>query len=279
MLRLGDAFNDPIIVGHLVLMALHQVTLDALNEGLGCRNLSDNDFQRIQEWLATINEVTRVETMFRCELLQTEPAFETFRKQVQESREDTSWIDRIAGNENFGSVMFSFAMRHGPSGWYDTNRACYIENALLHCGGTGDEGWRAGVKGAETVAKGAAATATLYSNGKFMLPNPRRALAMCGIPALSNIWHKAAQNLFKRRCAILTCALRRYRLAHGAFPASLADLDGPLLPSPQTDPAKAGSPMGYKLTEKGFLLWSVGDDRNDDGGETGKDWLWSHEVM
>jgi hypothetical protein len=36
--------------------------------------------------------------------------------------------------------------------------------------------------------------------------------------------------------------------------------------------------MNYRLTEKGFLLWSVGMDRVDDGGDAEKDWIWRHEA-
>ena len=43
------------------------------------------------------------------------------------------------------------------------------------------------------------------------------------------------------------------------------------------DPAKSGALLNYRRTERGFLLWSVGDDRVDDGGDAAKDWIWRHE--
>jgi hypothetical protein len=279
MLRLGDAFNDPVIVMQLVARASDRITLDALNESLGCRSLTDSDFRRMQEWLANTNEVAQTERMFCCELLESEPLFAAFRKELREKGPDKSLLAKIRNGENFVSLQFDWCLQYGPSGWYDTNRAFYIENSLLHCGGTGEEGWRAGMNGANAVVQGAGAASTLFRNGKFGLLNPRRALAVRVIPALSGIWSRAAHNLFSRRCAILTCALRRHRLAHGAFPASLMELDASFLPSPLTDPARDKAPLGYRLTGENFLLWSVGDDRNDDGGDAEKDWIWQHEPL
>jgi hypothetical protein len=279
MLRLSDAFNEPQIVFQLIARGVSQVTLDALNEGLGCRSLTDSDFRRIQEWLGTVDDVAQTRTMFCCEILKSEPAFAAFRSQLREKGPDKSWLARIRDGDDFGAVQFDLAFRYGPSGWYDTNRASFIESALLYSGGPGDEGWRAGLQGAETVGRNMSAAAMLYSNGKFGVLNPRRCLGIRAIPNMSSVWSRVAHTLFHRRCAILTCALRRHRLAHGSFPASLTDIAPAFLPAPQTDPAKAGAPMGYRPTEDGFLLWSAGDDRNDDGGDPDKDWLWIHRFL
>lgn len=280
MLRLGDAFNDPSIVSQLIGAAIHQVTLEALNEALGCRTLTDEDFRILTQWLAAANDVAQVESMFRFQMLNMDAAFASMRAtQIRDKKLESALVASVIDKGDFIARQFIFSLLYGPSGWFDANHAFFLENALLHCGQPGDEGWRAGKKGAEAVAHGAGPASVLCSKGKFTLLNPRRALAILETPALTNIWSRAADNLFKRRCAILTCALRRHQLAHGTFPATLAELDAALLPSPQTDPAKAGAPMGYRPAEKGFLLWSVGNDRNDDSGDAEKDWLWSHEAM
>ena len=61
------------------------------------------------------------------------------------------------------------------------------------------------------------------------------------------------------------------------YSESLTALDPAILATPPADPAKADSAIHYRRTESGFLLWSVGDDRKDDGGTPDKDWLWRHE--
>jgi len=66
--------------------------------------------------------------------------------------------------------------------------------------------------------------------------------------------------------AIIGCALERYRLAHGSYPASL---DPVKLAGGRPLPLDilAGKPMHYRQTPDGkYALWSVGFDGKDDGG-------------
>jgi hypothetical protein len=83
--------------------------------------------------------------------------------------------------------------------------------------------------------------------------------------------------------ARIVCKLERYRLAHGAYPASLTDLTayGPLPNDPMN-----GEPYHYQLKPDGtFLLYSVGWDQKDDHGtgcgtanirlDDAPDWLWN----
>jgi len=164
-----------------------------------------------------------------------------------------------------------------PSGWMSSNHAFVIEGNLALCGDGGEENWRSGTAGINQVMSEMVSSWAIWKSGDFSIPNPRRIVAVAMLPAISNLWKKAGENLFHRRCAILTCALHRHRLAHERFPGKLAELDAAFLAEPMKDPAKAGALLNYRKTERGFLLWSVGEDRNDDGGGVGKDWIWRHE--
>jgi len=61
-------------------------------------------------------------------------------------------------------------------------------------------------------------------------------------------------------------AVHRYKLRHGQFPADLASIDADLLAGDPTDPY-TGGPMGYRLIEGEPRIYSVGPDRDDDGGQ------------
>ncbi len=63
----------------------------------------------------------------------------------------------------------------------------------------------------------------------------------------------------------LTLAIHRHKLRHGDFPDSITAIDTDLLPITPID-AFSGQPLRYKLTESGPLIYSVGDDRTDNGG-------------
>ena len=63
----------------------------------------------------------------------------------------------------------------------------------------------------------------------------------------------------------LTIAIHRHKLRHGEFPDSISAIDSDLLPITPTD-AFSGQLLKYKLTDAAPLIYSVGDDRIDDGG-------------
>lgn len=65
----------------------------------------------------------------------------------------------------------------------------------------------------------------------------------------------------------LVLALRQYREATGAYPATLAELAPKYLPQIPNDPF-SGQPMKYQKQAQGYLLYSFGLNRKDDGGKT-----------
>jgi hypothetical protein len=71
-----------------------------------------------------------------------------------------------------------------------------------------------------------------------------------------------------RQMAITAIALQRYRLQTGNFPADLAALIPTYLPALPRD-GMDGKTLRYKLQPKGgFVLYSVGLDGKDDGGDS-----------
>jgi len=80
-------------------------------------------------------------------------------------------------------------------------------------------------------------------------------------------------------------ALKRYQLKHGEYPATLAALVPEFVSKVPHDPMD-GQPLRYRSNQDGtFLLYSIGDDGKDDGGDptptgkfkgwqAGRDWVW-----
>lgn len=82
----------------------------------------------------------------------------------------------------------------------------------------------------------------------------------------------------------IACALERFWLARGAWPETLAELSPDYLAAIPREIVN-GAPYQYRRTPEGaFVLYSIGIDRRDDGGEidsgrTGseqRDWVWSN---
>ncbi|MBS0196977.1 MAG: hypothetical protein JSR77_09475 [Planctomycetes bacterium] len=92
------------------------------------------------------------------------------------------------------------------------------------------------------------------------------------LPALDRYANLNDQILLERAGVETMLALERYRLRHGRFPEALAELTPGLLPSAPIDPW-SGKVLGYKCIDpskdpygRGYLLWSVGADGQDNDG-------------
>ena len=73
----------------------------------------------------------------------------------------------------------------------------------------------------------------------------------------------------ERALTLAAIAVKRYQLRHGAPPPSLEALTPEFLPALPYDPM-SGKALCYRLEPNGgFLLYSVGEDGKDDGGDPG----------
>ncbi len=94
---------------------------------------------------------------------------------------------------------------------------------------------------------------------------------------------KAADAEATRRLTVTAIALKRYQLAHNAYPASLSELVPQYLAEVPID-FMDGKPLRYKRQPDGnFLLYSVGEDGEDNGGDptptTGNGWLKGRDIV
>ena len=111
----------------------------------------------------------------------------------------------------------------------------------------------------------------------------------CPHPDYRRAWQVTFKNLTLHQLVITAIALKRHELRHGKPPATLDALVPEFLPSLPRD-FMDGQPLRYRLNHGGsFLLYSVGDDGQDDGGNplpkttqrddpgspwNGRDWVW-----
>jgi competence protein ComGC len=87
------------------------------------------------------------------------------------------------------------------------------------------------------------------------------------LPAVSKVREADCRTHAQTRCALLAVAAERYRRAHGNWPASVDALvaDGLLKQAP-IDPYD-GAPVRYRVREGSVVVYSVAQDRQDDGGK------------
>ena len=68
------------------------------------------------------------------------------------------------------------------------------------------------------------------------------------------------------RCAAVALAAERYRRQHAGWPQAVADLVPHYLTAVPLDPFD-GKPLRYRRTDTGAIVYSVGEDTRDGGGD------------
>ncbi len=95
-------------------------------------------------------------------------------------------------------------------------------------------------------------------------------LTKIGMPAFETIVKIDLRVAAGVDCARVALGIERYRLVQGALPKVLDDLVPRYIDKVPIDPFD-GKPLRYKLTEPGYIVYSIGDDGTDEGGlEKGK---------
>jgi hypothetical protein len=121
----------------------------------------------------------------------------------------------------------------------------------------------------------------------FRHKSPYKLLAAIAIPNFTKAWQTAAHNQTMVNEAQIVCVLERYRLANGDYPGTLDALSPQFIEKLPHD-IIGGEPLIYRRTADGtFLLYSVGWNEKDDGGQqetartrngavdfTKGDWVW-----
>lgn len=90
----------------------------------------------------------------------------------------------------------------------------------------------------------------------------------CTVATISKTVAKALRAETQRSLVLSAIALKRYSLRHGKLPAKLDDLVPEFLQSVPVD-YMDGKPIKYRPNDDGgFILYSVGEDGKDDGGDS-----------
>lgn len=89
------------------------------------------------------------------------------------------------------------------------------------------------------------------------------------LPATNKVNQAARRSVACARAMQACLAAERYRMKHGKWPAKLDDLVPAFLAAVPRDPID-DKPMKYAAWAEGKVVYSIGNDRHDDGGDVEK---------
>jgi hypothetical protein len=300
-LRLADSVRtEPIMISHLVRIAMLQITFQPVWEGLAEHRWSDEQLVTLDAELAKLDFLADYELSQRGELAFFPKALE-YRRHTR-NPESIFYFSEYDNNPKHppGVELAVFVFRHCPGGWFYQNQICYYRFALQSYLPMLDDSRQlaspASAKRANDAQLKEAAHLNPYNFIEYQLLFPPPPFDYLVRSKLAERFACAQSSVDLARVAI---ALERYRLAHGEFPESLDALAPQFIAKIPHDIIN-GQPLHYRrmsdpssrssdAASGQFVLYSVGWNETDDGGAVGLtksgavdrdtgDWVWRYPA-
>ena len=271
-LRLADSINtDPILITHLVRLAMNSANVHAIREGLARHAWSEPQLAFFQEAFSRMNLLAEYK---RC--LRGERAFSIEAIEMSRTRKvDASlWMDQNGGGPVWAQNV---GLRVVPSGWFYQNELNILKFHDQYTLGPVDDV-------AQRVQRPDLSAAEHELTNGFA---PYKIFARILLPAVGSVLAKSARGQTLAQETVLACALERHYLAHKQYPEKVAELVPQYVRQIPRD-VMDGQPLRYRRDQPAdYILYSVGWNQTDDGGTLGMskskqvrvdfengDWVW-----
>jgi hypothetical protein len=291
--RLIEAIHDePIVISHLVRIAMLHIALQPVWEGLADRQWTDPELSAIASELGKLNFLADYHLAMRGEQACGLWGVDYNRKLWISGPKEMVAPSMDSGLAQVEHLLEWATFRLIPDGWFDQSKLslCRLhEKYLLPLMGDQDR----------LVVSTAAierANSAFGQQGGGPYEVLFRILLRVPYTSPEDLLRNLAD--FAGKCALaqcsvdlarVACALERYRLATGQFPDTL-DALAPRFIAKLPHDVINGQPLKYRRTDDGqFILFSVGLNETDDGGTLGMtkngggdfnkgDWVWRYPA-
>jgi hypothetical protein len=272
LLQVNDSIRgQPFLISHLVRMAMMAITLQPVYEGLAQRRWSDAQLMELEQVLARQDYLADFEFAMRGEKI---IAIETFEK--QRITRELKQLEESSGTNKIVTISYRFM----PSAFFYQTELAFAQMHQQFIVPLVDLTNR-------VVAPAALRQALAAVQSQMKHYSYYKVQARMVFSAIASSVNKFARIQSQLDLARVACALERFRLAHGSYPATLDTLAPQFIAQLPHDLIN-GQPLHYRRTDGGqFVLYSVGWDEKDDGGkifliksgsidrEKG-DWVWKY---
>jgi hypothetical protein len=277
MLRLTDSVRtEPFLISHLVRIAILGITMQPVWEGLVEHKWSDAQLIELDRELVKLDFLADYKLSMRGEMVCQQGGMFDYLRHHPEQLPQMS----IGGDSD--THLAAQIFRLIPSGWFYQNQLRCARPMVESYVPVADV-----TRGVISPAATRRADAAVDAENEHL--NPYNIIARMLLPALGNAARKFASGQSSVDLARVAIALERYRLAHGQYPGSLEALAPQFIAKLPHDVIN-GQPLKYRRTSDGrFVLYSVGWNETDDGGEIGLtsgrtprqdlergDWVWQY---
>jgi hypothetical protein len=271
--------SEPFLISQLARIAQAQLIIQPLWEGLAERQWTDDQLKAFQDRLQMFDFVADCTRSLQAERAFGNAMITYVRNNLRALRDGS-----VMGREVKSAPLSVSPANAVPRGWLYREQLNY--NLCFQ------EFIQPGI----TIHPPRFDPLLIQQNGKrlektlenkwAMIREHRLACSML-LPSLVNASRKFANAQTVMNQAAIACALERYRRTNGSFPETLEALAPGLMKAVPRD-VIGGEPLPYRRTDNGqYLLYSVGWNVKDDGGEVGLgksgqwdiqegDWVWRY---
>ena len=273
--------SEPTLISHLVRIAMAQIALQPVWEGLADRQWTVAELTAIERLLGAMDFLSDYDSAMRgergCNLWGVDYIHKAGMSGLKEMSAPVEDVPPGDMEQLLGMATFRLI----PAGWFDQNKLslCRMyEKYLLPLVGEQDR---------RVVSRATIQEANSALQRRDL--RPYDVFSSMLLPALAGFADKCARAQTAVDLARVACALERYRLANGQFPDSLDALTPKFIAKLPHDVIN-GQPLNYHRTDDGqFVLYSVGANETDDGGKveltksdnidmTKGDWVWRYPA-
>jgi type II secretory pathway pseudopilin PulG len=251
------AQRQPTLVGMMVGSALlSNMGLQTLWEGLASGSWSDAQLQQFQALFTSTDLLAGFDHALRA----GERAGINYMVEHQPRGQFLELFSSAPSGSGFRDILERLYYRAWPQGWFLQNQI--FHNRLLQETGLGNYDVRQHRVYPRRCNESAQKLSAALSGW-----NPFAELAAVGLPNFLRASERVANTQAAVDEAALACALEHYRRAHGQYPVTLEALLPEFIGKLPHD-LITGEPLKYRTQPGGlYLLYSVGWDENDDGGQ------------
>ncbi|UCD48824.1 MAG: hypothetical protein JSW27_14965 [Phycisphaerales bacterium] len=239
---LGTSLNTPILIHHLVSIAVQAQAYRTAEHVVNRVALTDEQLQALSVWLKSSDNDEGHRQALVGERCFGADAFSGSTKQL---------ADHISGS---GKLMTLVVVPRKLLGLHDRDMLSYL-NLMQDYIDVAD------------LPPGRRLAQAEALDQAWLGPKRPGLLTRILMPALLRISQLDIRRVADERVVRTALAIERYRLAEDVMPLALSDLVPTYLEAVPQDPFD-GKDLKYRLRERGYVVYSIGDDGSDNGGTT-----------
>ena len=246
--------DEPVLISKLVRIAMLNTAVAAVEHKLNVDGMDDSDLAVLGKMFAEAAKTNQMASAFIGDRAAFLSVFQMTPDEIAQLADSEEEQASTRGKKNFAGFQYYFSRFAGV---FDLDKKFYLQvmatNIFL----------------AANFPKSVSQISDLSETNLQKLQHSRFhfTLSKMLLPPFRSAINKEASALAKVQSAQTALAVERFRLAHGKFPEKLDELVPQFLSALPEDPFD-GQPLRYRRLAKGYSIYSIGSDGQDNVGRT-----------